>query len=139
MDANIYKEILEKHILPFAKKKIPTGWIFQQDNGHKHRSSIVQKWFKAKKVNVLPLSSQFSDLNPIENLWDDLERRVKGIRARNSDEKFAILPRELYKTDQCTIDLLMASVPNRCEEVIKTRDFLLAIELILLFYQLLLS
>ena len=59
MDVNMYKEILEKHMLPFPRKKIPTGWIFQQDNDHKHRSAIVQKWFKAKKVNVLPLSSQF--------------------------------------------------------------------------------
>ena len=25
MDANMYKEILEKHILPFPRKKIPTG------------------------------------------------------------------------------------------------------------------
>ena len=74
------------------------------------------------------------DLNPIEYLWDDLETRVKGIWARNSDEKFAILSREWYKTDQRTIDLLMAPVPNRCEEAIKTRGFLLAIELILLFY-----
>ena len=49
MDANMYKEILEKHMLPFSRKKIPTGWIFQQDNDHKHRSAIMQKWFKAKK------------------------------------------------------------------------------------------
>ena len=59
MDINMYKEILEKHMLPYSKKKIATGWIFQQDNDHKHRSAIVQKWFKAKEVNVLPLSSQF--------------------------------------------------------------------------------
>ena len=80
-----------------------------------------------------PIIFAISDLNPIENLWDDLERRVKGIWARNANEKFAILPRELYKTDQRTIDLLMASTPNRCEEAIKSRGFLLAIELILLF------
>ena len=86
-----------------------------------------------------PIIFAIPDLNPIENLWDDLERRTKGIRARNADEKFAILSREWYKTDQRTIDLLMAPVPNRCEEVIKIRGFLLAIELILLFYQLLLS
>ncbi|PAV88220.1 hypothetical protein WR25_13630 [Diploscapter pachys] len=79
------------------------------------------------------------DLNPIEYLWDDLERRFKGIRARNSDEKFAILSREWYKTDWRTIDLPMASTLSRCEEAIKARGFLLAIELILLFYQLLLS
>ena len=59
MDTNIYKEILEKHMLPFPRKKIPTGWIFQQDNGHKHRSVIVQKRFKAKEVDILTLSSQF--------------------------------------------------------------------------------
>ena len=79
------------------------------------------------------------DLNPIEYLWNDLERRVKGIRARNPDEKFAILSQEWYKTDQRTIDRLMASMPTRCEEIIKARGLLLAIELILLFYQLFLS
>ena len=94
---------------------------------------------QGEKSERPPMTFAIPDLNSIEYLWDDLETRVKGIWARNSDEKFAILSREWYKTDQRTIDLLMASVPNRCEEIIKAKGFLLAIELILLFYQFLLS
>ena len=101
----------------------------------RHSAEVVQ----GEKSERPPIIFAIPDLNTIENLWDGLERRVKDIWAQNSDEKFAILSREWYKTDRCTIDLLMASMPNRCEEAIKSRGFLLAIELILLFYQLLLS
>ena len=46
---------------------------------------------QGEKSERPPIIFAIPDLNPIENLWDDLERRIKGIRARNANEKFAIL------------------------------------------------
>lgn len=119
----MYADILTKHMLPFARSEMPAGWIFQQDNDPKHKSRKIQEWFKVQKVKVLPWPSQSPDLNPIEHLWDELERRTRPYPARNVDEKFQILQLEWQKIDQTTIDRLLYSMPNRCREVNLSRGF----------------
>lgn len=45
-------------------------FVFQRDNVQKHPA----EWVRAKHVHVSERSSQSPDLNPTENLWQDLKR-----------------------------------------------------------------
>ena len=56
------------------------------DNDGKHTSALVKDWLKQKTIQTLPFKSFSSDLNPIENLWDELERRVKKRQPKNLEE-----------------------------------------------------
>ena len=47
------------------------------DNDTKHTSKVVAKWLK-DKVKVLEWPSQSSALNPIENVWAELKKRVRA-------------------------------------------------------------
>ncbi|MBJ5594279.1 transposase [Salmonella enterica subsp. enterica serovar Typhimurium] len=76
-----YREILDDHVLPFVRLQHPTGDLsLQQDNAPCHRSRIVSEWLDehSSDVTSLPWPARSPDLNPIEHIWDAIERDVRG-------------------------------------------------------------
>ena len=47
------------------------------DNDRKYTSVLIKDQFKRKRIETLPCALYSPYLSSIENLWDELERRVK--------------------------------------------------------------
>ena len=69
--------------------------IFQHDNDPKHTSHKCRDYLK-KWPNVMEWVAQSPDLNPIENLWAELERRLRArpMRATSKGDLFNVLKEE---------------------------------------------
>ena len=116
-----YEKILAENVKQSAKKIKMRSFTFQQDNDPKHTAATVSKLFAKNKINVLDWPSQSPDLNPIEHLWDKLERRVKPYSPKNKEELWTTLKYEWDGIGQDVTSKLVDSMSDRLCEVVKNK------------------
>ncbi|PIC47778.1 hypothetical protein B9Z55_007008 [Caenorhabditis nigoni] len=115
-----YQSTLQKAIVPFFRNKRRTH-TFQQDNASIHRSISTQNSLKAQKIKVLEWPAISPDLNPIENLWGLMVRRVyrHGRQYNTVQELKDAVEAEWDAITAAELKTLVASMPNRMFEVIQ--------------------
>ncbi|KAJ1300190.1 hypothetical protein OPQ81_011940 [Rhizoctonia solani] len=88
--------------------------IFQHDNDPKHTSRKTLKWLIEHRIRVLPWPANSPDMNPIEHVWDYLDRMVhsRWVLPQNQNELWAALEEEWYNIPLDYIAKLYESMPN---------------------------
>ncbi len=120
--APVYQEILEHFMLPSTDQLFKDAdFIFQQDLAPAHTAKSTKSWLNEHGVGVLDCPANSPDLNPIENLWGIVKRKMRNKRPKNEDElnntvkeTWAFIPPQ-----QC--HKLIISITRRIEAVIKAK------------------
>uniref|UniRef100_A0A8R1ECU7 DDE_3 domain-containing protein n=1 Tax=Caenorhabditis japonica TaxID=281687 RepID=A0A8R1ECU7_CAEJA len=114
--------MLLRHFNGFIEENCWNHGPICQDNDPKHTSGHVANWFRCRRVDLLEWPSQSPDLNPIEHMWKELERRLNGFRASNANQKFAQLEAALKSIPMTVVQTLLDSMSRRCQAVIDAKD-----------------
>ncbi len=122
VNAAIYQEILEHFMLPSADKIYgDADFIFQQDLAPAHTAKGTKSWFNDHGVTVLDWPENSPDLNPIENLWGIVKRKMRDTRPNNADDLKATVKETWASIPPQQCHKLITSMPRRIEAVIKAK------------------
>lgn len=121
MDKEMYRGILQGYLEPFVAQRAPKKWIFQQDNNPKHCSKLLKQYFEEKKITVLDWPSCSPDLNPIENIWSILKRRVEERNPTTVDELEQIAKEEWVQIPDQFIQNSILSMEKRINELLDAK------------------
>lgn len=120
-----YKKILEDSAVPCGTRLIGPEFIFQQDNDPKHTSRLCENFLKAKEqqgvLKLMIWPPQSPDLNPIELLWDQLDRQVRKRCPTSQEDLWKKLQEEWQKITKAILEKLIARLPKICSAVIKNK------------------
>jgi transposase len=117
-----YHSILQRHAIPSGLRLGGRGFVLQQDNDPKHTSNLCKNYLKSKvddgTLKILEWPSQSPDLNPIELLWEEMDREIKK-RKPSSLAALEQIAREVWQQiSEETLLKLIYRLPNLCKAVI---------------------
>jgi transposase len=125
MDAKMLQGILGTHLIESAELHFDIEhaerWWFLQDNAPQHKSVLVRTWLFNNGIQCIDFPPYSPDLNPIENLWADLARRVEQFQCDTMEELQDIVAEEWKKTPKKLLRTLARSMPERCQAVIDAK------------------
>ncbi|KAG1924783.1 hypothetical protein F2P79_025933 [Pimephales promelas] len=124
VNAASYQEIFEHFMLPSAEKLYgDEDFIFQHDLAPAHSAKTIGKWFTDHGITVLNWPANSLDLNPIENLWDMVKRKLKDSRPNTLDELKAAIEASWASITPQHCHRLIASMPRHIKAVISAKGF----------------
>jgi transposase len=124
MDHKGYIQILKDNLRTSATDLgIPDDFIFYQDNDPKHKALNTRLWLLYNCPIVMETPPQSPDINPIENLWDELGRRMQRRQVSNKNQLKEALLEEWNKIEPKCCQKLVNSMPNRLECVIEKMGY----------------
>ena len=120
-----YRGILETSAIPSGLRLIGDNFILMHDNDPKRTALLCRNYLEPKKAeNVLRVMTwppQRPDLNPIELLWDELDRKIRTVCPASKFHLCNIIEQEWNNIQKETIRKLIQRKTRIIKAVIKSK------------------
>ena len=120
-----YHSILQRHVIPSGLCLVGQGFILQQDNDPKHTSRLCQNYLRRKeqdgRLQIMEWPAQSPDLNPIELVWDELDRRVKSKQPTSETHLGELLQQRWEELSEQYLISIAERMPRVCSDVISAK------------------
>lgn len=97
----------------------------QQDNDPKHTSKFCTNYLRAKQragdLFIMEWPPQSPDLNPIELLWDELDRMIRQNTPTSEDSLFSILQTAWREIPLSRLENLALRMPRLVRKLISVK------------------
>ncbi len=126
LSTTAYLSIVANHVHPFMTTLYPSSdGYFQQDNAPCLKAQIISDWFPEhdNEFTLLKWPPLSPDLNPVEHLWDVVEREIRIIDVQpiNLQQlRDAIMSIWTKISEEC-FQHLVESMPRRIKAVLKAK------------------
>jgi transposase len=114
--------IYRDYLIPTVREHFGVGrgarWIVH-DNDSRHRSPSVKQVLHSNSITPLDFPPYSPDLNPIENLWTDVQNRMEGKPVSTKEEIEAALQEAWGETKPEYCNKLARSMPRRIAQCIE--------------------
>ena len=110
--ADVYiRDITMNHIVP-AAYEMCSGFILMHDNARAHTAALTRGVLTRIEIQVMDWLANSLDLNPIEHLWDMLDRRDRRRPAppQTLQQLADVLMEEWERIPQCDLRRLLRSM-----------------------------
>lgn len=119
MNAALYVNVLESYMLPFYTTH--ENAHFLQDGAPCHRAKAVKKWLTDNQVQLISWPGHSPDLNPIENVWNEMKRKLGKLPLSSVDSLVENIRTLWADVDPEYFKRLSDSMPKRVNAVLKAK------------------
>lgn len=123
MNSGNYVDLLETALVDHAEDLMGSDFIFQHDNASIHTSRATKDFLRDRNFEVLDWPACSPDLNPIENLWGWLVRRVyaNGKQFNSVAELQSAIRIAWGDIPRNNMERLVLSMKNRLIQVLENK------------------
>jgi len=119
MKAVKYLQVIQEHLLSSIERL--DCHHFQQDGTTCNKAIVVMNWLGSKNISILNWPGQRPDLNPIENLWTMIKKRVDIKHPTSATSLQAIIEQVWCAVSVDGCQKLCYSMPHRIQAVLRRK------------------
>ncbi|XP_028403948.1 uncharacterized protein LOC114526537 [Dendronephthya gigantea] len=130
MDGPYFARFIRRHfpiLFDITKNDNTTPKLFVMDNDPSQTSAVAKKALKSIGANMQVIPARSPDLNPIENLFHIVRKRMeaeilqKNIIHQSWDEFVERVKLNIWSVSQEYVDKTIASMPRRIKDILKLK------------------
>ncbi len=121
LNATAYLSIVADHVHSFMTSVYPSSDGYSRIIHHVTKLKSSQNGFLNNEFTLLKWPPQSLDLNPIEHLWDVVEREIRDVQPTNLQQLRDAIMSIWTKISEEYFQHIVGSMPRRIKAVLKTK------------------